>query len=413
MVRVLRRPQPASSSTVSRSLTLDDVARLIRDERGGGTQLESRLPIVYSCLTFIAKRLRSVPVRATYADGTEARLPMWIKEPYPGVSYADAVSMAVLSLLHWGNWFLFPLRDRSNRVVAVAYPDPRDVTIDEWAWSRGELRYLYLGQQWEGEVRHVRWFARSGHPWGLGCIDALRVVGEIGEASQDLILRHFKQGAQLQYILTSHQPLGKQSTLDLAAQIRATMNGPENAWRPLIADGFDIKSIQMTAEQAQFLDLAQWTDSKICSQIYQIDPTLLGLQQPGSSLTYTNALDREGNLWRDCLDPIAKVLETTWSELCVEPVSIDLDSSAQLAGGLRDRMAVAKQMAEINRDAGMMVYDGNEIREVSGHLTRPELEFEALMEGEAERRAIADSGYTREVAVDGGISDDDDEEVQL
>ena len=376
-MRFLSRPRTSGGDRVSRSLTLDDVARLIRDERGGGGDFESRLPIVYACLTFIAKRLRVVPVRATYADGSEARLPMWVREPYPGVSYADAVSMAVLSLLHYGNWFLFPLRNRANVVVSVAYPDPRDVTIDEWAWSRGELRYLYLGRPWPGEVRHVRWFARAGHPWGLGAIDALRTVGDIGEASQDLILRHFKQGAQLQYILTSHQPLGKQSTLDLAAQIKATMSGPDNAWRPLIADGFDIKSIQMTAEQAQFLDLAKWTDGKIASQIYHIDPTLLGVQQPGSSLTYTNAVDRESNLWRDCLDPVAKLIEGAWSDLCVGPVSVDLDSSAVLAGSLRDRVGVAKQMAEINQAAGVTVYDGNEIRQVSGHLTRPELSFAA------------------------------------
>ena len=107
-MRFLSRPRTSGGDRVSRSLTLDDVARLIRDERGGGGDFESRLPIVYACLTFIAKRLRVVPVRATCADGSEARLPMWVREPYPGVSYADAVSMAVLSLLHYGNWFLFP-----------------------------------------------------------------------------------------------------------------------------------------------------------------------------------------------------------------------------------------------------------------------------------------------------------------
>ena len=406
MVRVLRKPV-AGDGNVERSLTLDDVARIIRDERGG-SGFETQLPIVFSCLTFIAKRLRVVPLRASYGDGSEARVPGWLREPWPGLSYADVVSMAVLSLLHYGNWFLFPLRDRANRVVAVAYPDPRDVTIDEYSWSHGELRYLYVGRPYLGEVKHVRWFARAGHPWGLGAIDAMRTVGDIGLASQDLVLRHFQQGAQLQYILTSHQPLGKQSQLDLAAQIRATMNGPENAWRPLIADGFDIKSIQMTAEQAQFLDLAQWTDSKIAAQIYHVDPTFLGLQQPGSSLTYTNAVDREGNLWRDCLDPIAKLLESAWSDLCAEPISVDLDSSAALAGSLRDRIDVAKQMAEINASAGMPVYSGNEIRQVTGHLTRPDLDFDAMRDELEQRRAAASAMLEQPVDGAGGAVNDND-----
>jgi len=396
MARLLSRPRRQDDQrggSVMRAdapaLSLEDLAEMLRRQRLGDYGYETRLPIVWSCLTFIVKRLRTVPVRATYADGSEARLPSWVREPYPGTTYQDVISAAVYSLLHYGNWYLMPLRDRRNVTVAVAYPDPREVTIDEWAWQQGEVRYLYGGQPVSTEIHHWRWFSRPGQPMGLGALDAMRVAASIGDASQDYIRRHFEQGAQLQYILTSKTPLGEQSMLDVAAQIQANMQGPDNAWRPLIADGFGIESVQMTAEQAQFLELAQWTDSKIAGQIYHVDPTLLGLQTAGSSLTYTNAVDRESNLWRDCLDPIATLIEDAWSALATEPITIDLDSSAVLAGSVRDRVDVALKMAEINSKAGVTVYDGNDIRAVSGHLARPELSFEAMESAAQERRMLA------------------------
>ena len=47
--------------------------------------------------------------------------------------------------------------------------------------------------------------------------------------------------------------------------------------------GMTAETISQTNEQAQFLQQTQWSDTRIAGQLFQTDPTTLGIQMPGSA----------------------------------------------------------------------------------------------------------------------------------
>ena len=296
--------------------TLSDHYASIRYGNSGGSSWSwlvgdeaamSRHPVVYGCVSLIASRAR-LPVRVRGGDGKVMRTPRWMTHPNAYMDWFDLVDTAVWSLLLTGDWFLFPIRDASSRVQGVIVPHPRQVWPHETADG---IRWTVAGEPYTGEIVHVRNIAVPGRILGLSAIEAAMTNVDIGEHSQDVILRHFSQGAHLQYAFSYADELAGEAQMELLAQLEAKMLGPENAWRPIILDrGAKLDSINMTAEEAKYLELSQWSDARISGTVFHVDPTLLGIVQPGSQLTYSNAVDREVNLNRDAVSTLVSVSYT-------------------------------------------------------------------------------------------------------
>ena len=191
----------------------------------------------------------------------------------------------------------------------------------------------------------------------------------IGKMAEEVVFRHFGQGAKLQAVFSSREELSQEALTEATRRIRATMTGLENAWKPIVLSGsWDVETVNQTAEQAEYVPLMAWNDAKIASQIFGIDPTLIGIVQQGSSLTYTNALDREQNLWKDALKPVASVIERAYGMLLGPGRRLDFDESRLLTGSPKDKIDFAKRMSEVNASAKAWVFSADEIREAAGYV---------------------------------------------
>ncbi len=341
---------------------------------GVSSGLESRLLIISACLQFIAARLSTLPVRVLRADGREIDPPNWLLEPSKDRMFFDVVCEAVWSLLQRGNWFVVPHTSGSRTIgYESLHPDLVSVAVN----PDGSWGYTYTGtggKPFEDDsLVHLRWFRVPGTPLGVSAIDAAMKAFRIGDASQDFTLRHFKQGGALQYVVSTKEPVGPAAVQSMARELAAQITGPENAWRPLFLDGLELKTIGVTAEQAKFLEMAQWSDIRIASQVYKIAPSLLGLHEQGTSLTYNNQKDRESNLWRDCLQPLAHRIGLGLSVLLPRGQTVTIDSRLMLAGSPTDRFDAAKKMTDMNASTGTQVFTVDEIREMCGYsaLTEP------------------------------------------
>ena len=353
-------------------MTLQQFHDSIRGDMKGRADEPPWLPAVYACLRLITTRLQALPVRVLNADGSVGRSPMWLERPSLMWAWEDVVAQSVWSLIMHGNLFLWPQRGPDNRVVGVGAVPPPSVTIMQRnagtpaGTTFPEVNYRVDGRR--VELLHVRWLALPGGIRGIGNAGSLSRSSMIGKMSEEVVFRHFGQGAKLQAVFSSREELSKDALTEATRRIRATMTGLENSWKPIVLSGaWDVEKVNQTAEQAEYLPLMAWNDAKIASQIFGIDPTLIGVVQQGSSLTYTNAIDREQNLWKDAIRPVASVIERAFGSLLGSGRRLDFDETKLLTGSPKDKIAFAKEMAAVNTAAKAWVFTPDEIRQAAGY----------------------------------------------
>lgn len=324
-------------------------------------QTTAGLPVVYGCLQVLTQALCSMPMRVLNEQRKEVRKPSWLEKPTPGFTGSDLVSQMVVSLVQQGNAFLLPVRV-SGEVAEVfcAKPDSVHPQVD----LDGFVTYDVGGQPYGGEIVHVRYIALPGQVMGLSGWDTAMGVVQIGSASKDFVYRHFNQSAFLQMALVAKGSVAPEDKIELAAQVRAAhMGGAAKAWSPLVLDNdMTVQQLSMTAEQAQFLELTTMTNAEIAAQIFRVDPSLLGITQTGSSLTYSNLVDRSAQLYNDVVHPLAVRIEDALSELLPLGHRVDLDSRRWLSGSPRDQAQIATRMNAVG------AFTVNEIREAMGYV---------------------------------------------
>lgn len=239
----------------------------------GGQGPSTWLPVVYGCLRLLTKRLSSMPIRMLDGEGKERPIPLWLQQPNEWLSTRQFVESAVHALLMHGAWTVLPQRDRSGRVAAVTVPEPTRVGLNlvEGPGGIDEVAVHIDGERYPGEAIYTPWMTLPGSPIGLSAVGALRTVSAIGEASQDYVHRFLKNGMVHQYVISAKDATN--DTLEeLSAVMKAKHSGPEMAWWPLMMTG-DVKvmPISMNLQDAQFLELAQWSDARIAAQVFGID----------------------------------------------------------------------------------------------------------------------------------------------
>lgn len=318
------------------------------------------LPVVYACLNVLTQRLTAMPVRILDDARGEMPTPQWLRQPSPGVTTADLVSQIAVSLVQHGNAYLLPVR--VNREVVEVYCAPHDA-VNVRSTGDGAVDYVVHGQIYDDEIIHARYVAVAGRPLGLSAWEAAERALAIGVSSQEFVDRHFNQSAHLQMAILAKGQMTAPAKRELAAQIRARhMGDPKKAWQPLVLDSdTDVRSLSMTTEQAKFVELMNLTNAQIASMIFRVDPSLVGIAQAGSSLTYSNLVDREAQLYRDAIHPLAVRIEQALSRLLPEGATVDLDARETLRGSPRDRADLATKMK------AMGTFTANEIREVLGY----------------------------------------------
>ena len=373
----VRRP-PARSVVGDRPLVaaLDDGAlgRLGETIDRENVGFSPEVPIVFGCLVRIISRVQALPVRVVGADGQPRPTPRWFGMPSSKWSWSDLVSQAVWSLIMEGDLYLWPLRDRAGRVVEVMVVRPDDVQAFQVADQRylGRVTYAVRGVLIPDLV-HVRYLSSPGEILGTGTRRPSKRAKKLTVLTEETLVRHFTQGTRLQTVFASKEPLTREALTEATRHVRAHYEGINNSWRPIVlGSGVTVHTLSQNADQGKYLDLSQWADARVAAQLFGIDPTLLGINLPGSQLTYSNAVDREANMWRDAIRPPVTKLEEAFTRLVAGGNRVELVETGLLTGGPRDRVAYAKELAEVNRAVGAWVVGANEIREAVGLLPQPD-----------------------------------------
>lgn len=338
--------------------TGNDILKRLQDD---GT-LVNELPIVFACFRLVAQRAQAIPLAMT--DG--GTVPGWILQPNGVWSWADCVSQMIWSLLLHGEMFLSRIATSQGRTAGFVVLDPArvsQVNVYDYEVLPPQM-FAYNGQVLP-EVYRTRYLALPGVTAGYGPGNVLRRQRQIADMSEETILRHFRSGARFQTIFTLPGEYGDEAFKEADRRIRAFYTGVANWWRPPVLTGdVNVSTVSQSADQAQYLQLSQWTEAKVAAQIFGIDPTHFRIYLAGSNLTYANMRDLEGRLWRDATRPAVARIEEGVSRLTATGRGLDMLEGHVLTGGPHDRAAYAQQLAAINRTLGLELIPLNKILEV-------------------------------------------------
>ena len=349
------------------TMTLDE---MIERVRGLDSLTDPQVPVVFGCLLRIISRAQALPVRVVDAAGNVYPTPAWVRQPSPVWSWRDVVSQAVWSLVMYGDLYTWPKFDAARHVSGVIVVSPEEAKPMKVVQRVRRILPEYA-IAWNSmiipEIQHTRYLARPGLIRGLGAKRAKVRAQDITAMAEETLLRHFSQGARLQVVFSTDKVLDPDQLKDATRRVRAQYEGIGNSWRPaVLSGGVKVSVLSQTGEQAQYLELSKWADARIASQIFGVDPSLLGINLPGSTLTYSNAVDREANLWRDALRPVITAMEDAFSRLLPAGRRFEFVETGLLAGGPRDRVAYAKELATINQMLGAWVVSPDQILDAIG-----------------------------------------------
>lgn len=318
------------------------------------------LAVVYGCVSLLANRIACMPVDIIGGSGPLEFPPRWVDNPSPEMSRSDLVSCMVMSLLLDGNAFIAVRRQR-GRPIELALLDPVRVSMLR---RDGDITVQLDGIDFKGEIVIVRHIVMPGEIRGLPPIGAAKHIIGLGLGAQQQAATFFSKGAVSPGVIQTEGEVTADQMREIRNQWVDTHGGTQNAHLPVVMGRAKWQPVAITNEQAQFLETRKFTDAQICSQIFHIDPTLMGVGIEGRNLTYQNVESRNRQLLHDALMPIMVRLEEALSKLLPSNQKWKFNVDSLLRADLTSRYQSYQIAAQIEQMLGRPLMTVEEMREL-------------------------------------------------
>jgi HK97 family phage portal protein len=254
---------------------------------------------VWACVSLISDSIATLPVKM-YAPGVDGAAdqplsdppPGWLEDPNPEQTIVDFKFGTVASLLLHGNAYVYLVRDRKMNIVEAWILDPRWVQVRREYQPDGSLALNYYVQVGKGmqspvgpfkvpagpDMFHIMAFQpNSSWPMGISPLDNARMMWGAAIAGQEMGTRWFSQGFNAAGVIETADDM----TLEQAKGIKqgfadANTGGPRKMhYPPVLTGGASWKQIQISPEQAQFLQQRQFAVDEI-ARWFRVPPHMIG-----------------------------------------------------------------------------------------------------------------------------------------
>lgn len=248
---------------------------------------------VYACVNLIAGAISALPVQIyrRQTDGERDQLHndnLWwmLNEQFaPRWSAASGWEFLVQSLLFHGDAFAIILRNRAGEVIGLEPRHPNWVSVIP---SQDGSRLIYAVTNDprvpnndfkvydQDDMIHVAGFGFDGFRSVSPLRHHLSMSGAVSLAAQDYSARFFSNSARPDIILSSDQPINKETADIIRDGWEQLYKGTANAHRPAVLGmGFKATPLTMTAEDAQLLATRQFQIEEI-ARAYGVPPFMIG-----------------------------------------------------------------------------------------------------------------------------------------
>lgn len=322
-----------------------------------------RVDAMWSAVNLLASTVANLPVdvfrgREGVAKEPVSPVPVLVDSPSLVVDREDWVYQAMVSLLLWGNAYgLVVERDSLQRPRTVEWLDPGVVTVDQKSSLRRptyKINGVPVAQP--ADFVHLRAFTKPGSAVGMSPVAYRAETLGIALAARDHGAQWYAGGAHPSAVFMNK---GRQTIPDPEAdaikdRFLAKLRGKRE---PLVVGSdWDYKPLQASAAESQFLDAMGYTDAQV-ARIY--GPGLaevLGYTESGSSLTYSNRVDRSLDLLTYTVNPWVRKFEKFWTANIPAPQTARMNVNALLRSDHKTRHEIYR----IDREIGL--YNVDELR---------------------------------------------------
>lgn len=300
-----------------------------------------QLLTVYGCNRFICDGISTLPVdvlrRRPDGSPEPVRTPDIVRRPTVDLDFTSWATQMLTSLLLAGNSYA-ALLYRDARLAQIVPLDPAKVTVER---QQGRKMFAIGGVYFtSAEILHVPGVMWPGADVGLSPLEAAKQTIGKGLAAEEYAARFFGQGASLNGVIETPSDMTPDNAKKMARTWDATHAGSDKSHKTgVLVGGATWKPTAVTNEQAQFLETQQFTASQICSLMFQIDPSEMGLPVDGSSLTYANLEQRNARKVQVTFLPWISRLEAALSSLLPRPQYVKLNVNGLLRGDTTARFA--------------------------------------------------------------------------
>ena len=294
---------------------------------------------VYGCVNLISDTIATLPLGVFRKDSSglpqQVATPRVLEQPNVDTDRTTFVTQVVSSLLLDGNAYviaapssLMPERLTTAHPDDVTYRDEQGTTVPYFKGVRPPP------EQW----MHIKALTLPGQYKGLSPVESARQALGLGLAAQEFGARFFGSGQNPSGVIEFPGEISPDQAAIIRQKWSRDHSGLSNSHQPgVLTGGATWKPISVTPEQAQFLDTRRFTASEIAAQMFLVDPTMLGIQQQGSSLTYQNLEQRGIHLAQYTLMRWIVRLEKAFSAMLPRPQYVKFNLGGLQRADLKTR----------------------------------------------------------------------------
>lgn len=318
-----------------------------------------RVGAFWSSVHLLASIVSNLPVDVFRGSGVNkapvSPQPTLVASPSLVVSRREWVYQAMVSLCLRGNAVgLVVERDPLLRPRTVEWLDPDVVTIEQKS-SLERPSYSLAGQVIPfDDVVHLRAFVKPGSAVGMSPVQYHAETLGMNLAANQYGGQWFGDGAHPSAILKGDSQLSEEKAATVKARFKALLKGGRE---PLVlGQGWEYHAVQVSASDAGLLDALGYTDAQVARIFGPGIAEVLGYTTAGSSLTYSNRVDRSLDLLTYAVAPWVNKFEDFWTASIAQPQTARMNTNALLRMDPKAR----HEMYRIDREIGL--YNIDELR---------------------------------------------------
>jgi HK97 family phage portal protein len=299
-----------------------------RDHRTSYGRIFREQPWVYSVVTKLARAAARLPLKVYEDDGdgnkTRLRPPNELAalyaSPFPRGSAFKLKEAQFGSLLVYGH---------SLAVMGFRRPGAPPTELWPLPWQ-----YVTPIRDDEGNISHYYFNGPAGRrvfvaencvhlqfwgPEGVGVspLEPLRRTLQLEDGAQRHQIASFANGARLSGVLKKENgTFAKGQREELRAEIAATYQGVDNAFRIALLDGgLSWQPMAQNAQESEVIATRKLTREEVCAA-YNIDPTQVGILDRA---TFSNVTEAHKSFYVDTVGPLTTMYEEETGAQLIEP----------------------------------------------------------------------------------------------
>lgn len=329
-----------------------------------------RVDAMWASVHLLASLISNLPVDVFRGVGTDktpvSPLPQFVQSPSLIVDRQDWVYQAMVSLLLRGNAYgMILARGAGQLPTSVEWLDPDTVKAEQKSSLRPPT-YSIGGQDVPREdIIHLRAFTKPGSAIGLSPVQYRAETLGISLAAQGYGAGFYGGGGHPSAVFMNKdlQTIQAEQATTIKERVSAAIRGKRE---PLVVgSSWSYLPLQVNPAEADFVNSMGYSDAQIARMYGPGVAEVLGYQVAGSSLTYSNRVDRSLDLLTYTADPWVTKFNNFWTNSIPRPQTARLNVNALLRSDPKTR----HEMYLIDRQIGL--YNIDELRSLEDQSPLP------------------------------------------